>query len=87
MLREHAATRESWTCTRLNNHRVGRNSDRRLGQCSSSKARSEVFSEAAGCLSGTYTGLEEKYIFGLARELSVPREEPMVMKEEAGHTT
>lgn len=65
--------------TRLNSHQVGQNGDRTLGQCDSSNARSEVFSEAAGCFSGTYAGLEEKEVFeGFAR---VPRAEPMKKME------
>jgi len=69
MLHEHVATGEEQAMgtTRLNNHQAGRNGDRTLGQCASSNARSEVFCEAAGCLSGIYAGVEEKDVFGILR--------------------
>src|SRR5712664_2789449 len=71
---------ENRASTRLNNHQAGRNGDRTLGQCSSSNARRYVFSEAAGCFKGRYTGLEEKDVFE-AGVPSVPRAEPMKIRK------
>jgi hypothetical protein len=38
-----------------------------------------MFSEAAGCFSGRYAGVEEKNAFEAGIFLSVPRVEPMML--------